>query len=96
MLGIQQVDGLIQIRGQSLIDILTTPKNALTRQYKKIFDYDGVDLEFEPDALEEIAVRMRDPGRERGGPATGAGVRVVRYGIRHPRESGDPGRSSRP
>jgi len=40
---------------ESLVDILTTPKNALTRQYKKIFDYDGVDLEFEPDALEEIA-----------------------------------------
>jgi ATP-dependent Clp protease ATP-binding subunit ClpX len=40
---------------ESLVDILTTPKNALTRQYKKIFDYDGVDLEFEDEALEAIA-----------------------------------------
>jgi len=39
----------------ALIDILTTPKNALVKQYQRMFVLDGVQLEFEPDALEEIA-----------------------------------------
>ncbi len=39
----------------SLVKILTEPKNALTRQYKKLFELDGVDLEFMPDALLAIA-----------------------------------------
>ena len=40
---------------QALVKILTEPKNALVKQYKKIFDFDGVDLEFSEDALEAIA-----------------------------------------
>jgi len=39
----------------SLVKILTEPKNALARQYKKLFELDGVDLEFMPDALQAIA-----------------------------------------
>lgn len=39
----------------SLVRILTEPKNALVRQYKKLFELDGVDLEFMPDALQAIA-----------------------------------------
>ena len=39
----------------ALVKILTEPKNALTKQYKKFFDYDGVDLEFTPDALTAIS-----------------------------------------
>jgi ATP-dependent Clp protease ATP-binding subunit ClpX len=39
----------------ALIDILTKPKNALVRQYRKFFELDGVDLEFREDALREIA-----------------------------------------
>ncbi|MDD4801991.1 MAG: ATP-dependent Clp protease ATP-binding subunit ClpX [Syntrophomonas sp.] len=39
----------------SLVKILTEPKNALTRQYKKLFELDGVDLEFMPEALQSIA-----------------------------------------
>ncbi|MCX5779294.1 MAG: ATP-dependent Clp protease ATP-binding subunit ClpX, partial [Firmicutes bacterium] len=39
----------------SLVKILTEPKNALVRQYKKLFELDGVDLEFMPDALQAIA-----------------------------------------
>lgn len=39
----------------SLVKILTEPKNALTRQYKKLFELDGVDLEFMPEALLAIA-----------------------------------------
>ena len=40
---------------KALIRILTEPKNAITKQYKKLFELDGVELEFEEGALEEIA-----------------------------------------
>ena len=39
----------------ALINILTEPKNALVRQYHRLFELDGVDLEFTDDALEAIA-----------------------------------------
>lgn len=40
---------------EALLRILTEPKNAITRQYKKLFELDGVDLEFTVDALNLIA-----------------------------------------
>jgi ATP-dependent Clp protease ATP-binding subunit ClpX len=40
---------------EALIHILTEPKNAITKQYKKLFELDGVELEFEQGALDEIA-----------------------------------------
>jgi len=39
----------------ALIDILTGPRNALVKQYQRMFQLDGVELEFEDDALESIA-----------------------------------------
>ena len=39
---------------EALIDIVTKPKNALVKQYKKLVELDGVELEFEPEALEVI------------------------------------------
>lgn len=39
----------------ALIEILQKPRNALTKQYQKLFEYDGVQLEFEPAALNAIA-----------------------------------------
>ena len=39
----------------ALMQILTEPKNALIKQYQRLFDIDGVDLEFTPEALEVIA-----------------------------------------
>jgi ATP-dependent Clp protease ATP-binding subunit ClpX len=39
----------------ALMEILTKPKNALVRQYQRMFDLDGVILDFEHDALEAIA-----------------------------------------
>lgn len=39
----------------SLIRILVEPKNALVKQYKKFFEYDGVELEFTEEALDTIA-----------------------------------------
>ncbi|MDR1999125.1 MAG: ATP-dependent Clp protease ATP-binding subunit ClpX [Frankiaceae bacterium] len=39
----------------ALVEILTEPRNALVKQYAKLFEMDGVELEFERAALEEIA-----------------------------------------
>ena len=40
---------------EALVRILKEPKNALIKQYRKLFRYDGVGLEFEDDAIEAIA-----------------------------------------
>ncbi|MDN3357498.1 ATP-dependent Clp protease ATP-binding subunit ClpX [Actinomadura sp. DC4] len=40
---------------EALISILTEPRNALVKQYHRLFELDGVDLEFSDDALEAIA-----------------------------------------
>lgn len=40
---------------EALIKILTEPKNAIVKQYKKLFDLEGVELEFTPEALKKIA-----------------------------------------
>jgi ATP-dependent Clp protease ATP-binding subunit ClpX len=39
----------------ALVEILTQPKNAITRQYQRLFEYENVKLRFENDALEAIA-----------------------------------------
>ena len=46
---------LNQLDEKALVSILTEPKNALTKQYAKLFEMDGVELEFEKEALSEIA-----------------------------------------
>ncbi|WDF32040.1 ATP-dependent Clp protease ATP-binding subunit ClpX [Arthrobacter agilis] len=46
----------------ALMQILTEPKNALIKQYQKMFLLDGVELEFEPKALEAIADLALDRG----------------------------------
>jgi ATP-dependent Clp protease ATP-binding subunit ClpX len=43
-----------------LVSILTEPKNALVKQYKKLFQMDDVELDFEREALEVIAQRALD------------------------------------
>lgn len=40
---------------EALIDILTKPKNAITKQYQKLFEMEGVHLEFREDALKAVA-----------------------------------------
>lgn len=50
------VNALLQeLDQEALIQILTEPKNAITKQYQKLFEFDGIELEFEKDALEEVA-----------------------------------------
>lgn len=46
---------LNEITEDDMIHILTKPKNALVKQYKKLFEIDNVKLEFEKDALKELA-----------------------------------------
>ena len=45
---------LRELDRDALIDIVTKPKNALVKQYKKLFELDNVELEFEKEALEKI------------------------------------------
>ncbi len=40
---------------EALIEILTKPKNSIVKQYIRLFSLDGIELEFEDNALEEIA-----------------------------------------
>ncbi len=49
------VTTVTQLDQVALMDILTQPKNALVRQYQRMFEIDGVELEFDHDALEAIA-----------------------------------------
>ena len=46
---------LEQLDVEALVQILTEPKNALAKQYQKMLELDDVELEFEPEALVEIA-----------------------------------------
>ena len=49
------IANLEQLDEEALIEILTKPKNALVKQYQKMLELDDVELEFEQDALVEIA-----------------------------------------
>ena len=49
--------GLEPLDKDTMIRILTEPKNAIIKQYKKFFDLDKVELIFTPDALEQTAVQ---------------------------------------
>jgi ATP-dependent Clp protease ATP-binding subunit ClpX len=44
---------------EQLVDILTRPKNAIIKQYQKLFKMEGIDLEFTPEALAAIADRAQ-------------------------------------
>src|SRR6202041_4017108 len=53
---------------EALIRILTVPRNALVRQYRRVFELDGVDLEFSPDAIEAYAGQANLRGTVGRGP----------------------------
>ena len=63
------------LRREDLVRILQEPKNALVKQYKKLMEYDDVELEFTPEALEAIA----DKAIERNIGARG--LRAVMEGL---------------
>ena len=72
---IAALDGLGR---EDLVRILTEPKNALVKQYQKLFSYDDVKLMFEPEALEAVA----DKAIERNIGARG--LRAVMEGVLTP------------
>ena len=49
------ITSLNELNSDDMIRILTEPKNALCKLYKKIFSLDGVELEFTPEALQAVA-----------------------------------------
>src|SRR5690606_6196592 len=46
----------------AMVAILTEPKNALVRQYQRMFELDGVQLEFEPEAIQAIGEQALERG----------------------------------
>ena len=72
------IASLNALKREDLVRILTEPKNALEKQYKKLMEYDEVELEFQPEALEAIA----DKAIERNIGARG--LRAVMEGILTP------------
>ena len=54
---VPMVESLELLDRDALIRILTEPKNAIIKQYKRLFDLDGVELEFSQEALDCIADR---------------------------------------
>jgi ATP-dependent Clp protease ATP-binding subunit ClpX len=51
---------LEELDQDALIQILTEPKNALTKQYEKLFDMEGCEIEFREDALRAVAKKAMD------------------------------------
>ena len=51
---------LEELDENALIRILTEPKNALTKQYQKLFKLEGVSIEFREDALRQIAIKATE------------------------------------
>ena len=46
---------LNELDEEAMVKILTEPKDCIVNQYKEFFKYDGIELEFTPDALKDIA-----------------------------------------
>ncbi|MGR9107960.1 MAG: AAA family ATPase, partial [Gammaproteobacteria bacterium] len=69
------ITALHDLDEQALVQILTEPRNALVRQYQRLFEFEGVRLEFTPEALIAIARQAIERG-------TGArGLRGVMEGL---------------
>ena len=51
---------LEELDEDALVQILLEPKNALTKQYRKLFEMEGVELEFREDALRAVAKKAME------------------------------------
>jgi ATP-dependent Clp protease ATP-binding subunit ClpX len=60
---------LERLSNEAMLSILNEPKNALVKQYKKLFALDGIELSFDDDALHQIVEKAR---------ALGTGARGLR------------------
>ena len=88
---------LHELSEDDLVRILTEPKNALVRQYRTLFELEGVNLEISEAALREVARRALERGTGARGlrsvieramvdlmyEVPGSGVRELRFDVRH-------------
>jgi len=51
---------LEELDEDALVKILTEPKNAITKQYQKMFEIEGCEIEFRPDSLNAVAIKAMD------------------------------------
>lgn len=51
---------LEELSEEALVEILTKPRNALTKQYSRLFDMEGVELDFREDALRAVAQKAME------------------------------------
>jgi ATP-dependent Clp protease ATP-binding subunit ClpX len=51
---------LEELDEDALVRILTEPKNAITKQYQKMFEIEGCEIEFRPDSLNAVAIKAMD------------------------------------
>ena len=51
---------LEELSDNAMLSILSDPKNALVKQYQKLFELEGIHLEFTPQALKEIVKQSKD------------------------------------
>lgn len=56
------VCSLDELDTEALLEILTEPKNALVKQYKKFFQMEGIELKFTPQALNEVVKTAQKRG----------------------------------
>ena len=88
---------LHELNEEALIDILTKPKNALVKQYQKLFEMDGVKLQFTKGALQAVAVGRPEAQVGRARPAGHPRAGDARHHVRGPdqRHADQGGRDQR-
>ena len=85
------VGTLHELDKPALMQILTQPRNAITRQYQKLFEYENVKLRFTDDALEAIAEAALPAQDRRARPADDHRGPDARADVQPPQPEEDPG-----
>ena len=71
-----------ELSTEALLTILTEPKNAVIKQYKKLFKMDGIELEFEEEALKAIVEKARETQNRRARITFDSGRKYAGYYVR--------------
>ena len=72
---------LEELDSDALVSILTEPKNSLTKQYSKLFDMEGVEVDFRDDGLRAVAEKAMERKTGARGFALDSRVRVVGHHV---------------
>ena len=78
------VGAVNHLEPDALVEILTEPRNALVKQYRKIFEFENVELEFMPEALGRDRRRGNQAKHRRPGPAVDPRGNPPGDDVRHP------------